>query len=115
MPKRVDGFDGRGYYGFQEKTGLLSQLARLASGGHPAARQTARYASQLLRVRHAPMLPNRTGSTGHMPYRSIVQRGFALYNQGDWRFQPTRQPMALNLHLYNRVAPEERGRTWKSV
>jgi hypothetical protein len=31
------------------------------------------------------------------------------------RFQPTRQPMALNLHLYNRVAPEERGRTWKSV
>jgi hypothetical protein len=40
---------------------------------------------------------------------------FALYNQGDWRFKPTRQPMALNLHLYNRVAPEERGRTWKSV
>ena len=33
----------------------------------------------------------------------------------DWRFHPTRQPMALNLHLYNRVAPEERGRTWKSV
>jgi hypothetical protein len=26
-----------------------------------------------------------------------------------------RQPMALNVHLYNRVAPEERGRTWKSV
>jgi len=49
------------------------------------------------------------------PHHSIVRRVFGLYNQGDWKLQPTRQPMALNLHLYNRVAPEERGRTWKSV
>jgi hypothetical protein len=49
------------------------------------------------------------------PNRSIVRRAFDLYNQGDWRLEPTRQPMALNLHLYNREAPEERGRTWKSV
>lgn len=49
------------------------------------------------------------------PQPSIVRMAFALYNQGDWRFQPTRQPMALKLHLYKRVAPEERGRTWKSV
>jgi len=49
------------------------------------------------------------------PHYSIVRMVFGLYNQGDLRFRPTRQPMALNLHLYNRVAPEERGRTWKSV
>jgi hypothetical protein len=38
---------------------------------------------------------------------SVQSRGLAV--------QLTRQPMALNLHLYKRVAPEERGRTWKSV
>jgi hypothetical protein len=42
-------------------------------------------------------------------------KGFCSVQSRDWRFQPTRQPMALNVHLYKRVAPEERGRTWKSV
>src|SRR5579883_532437 len=42
------------------------------------------------------------------PDSTIVRMAFALYNQGDWRFRPTRQPMALKLHLYKRVAPEER-------
>jgi hypothetical protein len=49
------------------------------------------------------------------PECSIVRLPLGLYNQGDWRSQADRQPMALKLHLYKRVAPEERGRTWKSV
>jgi hypothetical protein len=59
VPQRMDRLYSRGHYGSQEKTRLARELALLFGGWHPAARQTPRYAAQLLRVRHAPMLSNR--------------------------------------------------------
>ena len=113
VPQRVYRLHSRRQHMFDEQAGLAGKfpgLPRELSGlpglRHIAPGESPRYASPLARARHAPMLPD---------IQSIVRRGLRLYNQGDWGFAADQQPVALNLHLYNRVAPEERGRTWKSV